>query len=165
MKITKLTCPNCGAPINKKTTKCEYCGTSFVLENNISKNTEVTKKNIDLEFDRIYSLKSNYEVKANTKEKVINSGKPQKFIAILLASIIIASAFVGIMIGITRSIDNEYAEASRRSEFECPMCGSYDTYGYRTFWKNDGMLCSDKTNADYTIMRCDHCKYDWKHYL
>lgn len=27
--LEKLNCPNCGAPINRKTMRCEYCGTQF----------------------------------------------------------------------------------------------------------------------------------------
>ena len=28
-ELTPLSCPNCGAPINRVTMKCEYCGTVF----------------------------------------------------------------------------------------------------------------------------------------
>lgn len=28
-ELSPLTCPNCGAPINRVTMKCEYCGTVF----------------------------------------------------------------------------------------------------------------------------------------
>lgn len=169
MKITKLVCPNCGAPINKKTTKCEYCGTSFVLENNtnsmLKDTTSITiaKKGISLEFgSRNYSIKSDCE--ANAADKKVD-GRPQKFIAALLIGILIASVLAGIMVGIARATDNEYAEAFHSGEFVCPVCGSSDTEGYHTFWTNDGMPCKAKELADYTLISCNHCGHGWRHYL
>ena len=29
LKMNKLNCPNCGAPINPDNNKCSYCGTSY----------------------------------------------------------------------------------------------------------------------------------------
>ena len=33
MKVKALKCPNCGAPVQRETTKCEYCGAILVLTN------------------------------------------------------------------------------------------------------------------------------------
>lgn len=35
--MKNLTCVCCGAPINRKTMRCEYCGTQYEIENDIPK--------------------------------------------------------------------------------------------------------------------------------
>lgn len=87
MKITKLVCPNCGAPINKKTTKCEWCGTSFVFEEKIEKKTPV-------KLSAEVKPSSSVTISISTKEKPISKKTIIAAVAIVLA-ITIISIIVG----------------------------------------------------------------------
>lgn len=87
MKVTKLTCPNCGAPINKKTTKCEWCGTSFIFEEKVEKKTPI-KSDFEIKPRPPITILSNVKEKPVSKKTIITA------VAIILA-ITIISIIVG----------------------------------------------------------------------
>ena len=154
MKITKLTCPNCGAPINKQTNKCEWCGSDLVISN-------------DLPTSQKYTSGSNIKIsiKEKTETNKYKNGNLQKGVAFTIAAILVLSVIFGIGFGISQSIENDFNTSHHKNEFVCSVCGSYDTIGFSTFWTNDGMICKAEELADYTIIRCEHCGNTWKHYL
>ena len=142
MKVTKLTCPSCGAPINKKTTKCEYCNTNLILENNVFKidvDTDVDKNDISLEPSRNYDVKLNYDndntIKTQTIKRIVLLTLAYLFWAAVvitsflcayvfkiwdvfsfkIISYIILSIYV---ISLTITITNEIYEIKQRKEYK-----------------------------------------------
>ena len=90
MKIIEKKCPNCGATlefnVGDKETKCKYCGSEFIIEDN---NESKKKFNVD-----------------NVTLKFVKTFTTVHFIMVGIISLIIIATFIFIFAHITRSFDN-----------------------------------------------------------
>ena len=90
MKIIEKKCPNCGATlefnVGDKETKCKYCGSEFIIEDNNEKKKEFNVDNVTLKFVKTFTT--------------------VHFIMVGIISLIIIATFIFIFAHITRSFDN-----------------------------------------------------------
>lgn len=104
MEIKQMKCPNCGSKIKVKPDEdgmatCSYCRTSFSIETDYKKAYDSTKGMLDAEKDALNET---------LNSPLMKGFKTKKTIISIVAALIICGAVVGMIIGISTAMKDEF---------------------------------------------------------